>query len=84
MLEKVNHDEGSVTVLMEAVSNRDRHIADLQRQLANAKLMSDTKPVPVDVEQMRALETELQQTESLLEVRSAEVDKMREEMENLK
>jgi len=84
MMEKVNNDEGSVTVLMEAVRNRDRHIIDLQKLLANAKLMNDTKPVPVDVEHMRDLESELTRTQTLLKVRSADVETMHEEMDNLK
>ncbi len=84
MMEKVNNDEGSVTVLMEAVRNRDRHIIDLQKLLANAKLMNDTKPVPVDVEHMRNLESELTRTQTLLEVRSADVETLREEIDNLK
>ena len=46
--------------------------------------MNDTKPVPVDVEHMRNLESELTRTQTLLEVRSADVETLREEIDNLK
>ena len=75
--EKINHDEGSVAVLMEAVHNRDLHISDLEKQLANSKILSRNPNV-------ESLEDELEHTRNLLEVRSSEVDKLCEEMQLIK
>lgn len=75
--EKLSHDEGAVAVLMEAVNNRDLHITDLERQLANSKILSGNSNVD-------ALEDELEHARNLLEMRSLEVDKLREEMQLIK
>ena len=82
--EKLNHDEGSVAVLMEALNNRDHSIADLERQLAHARVLAGTKPEPADVQQIREMESELRYAQNMVEIRSNELDGARQEVQSLK
>ncbi|MGB1591924.1 MAG: hypothetical protein ACPIOQ_04150, partial [Promethearchaeia archaeon] len=70
----IKNDEGTVAVLTQTINNRERDIADLRRQLENAKILSGTAEV----------QNELQQTQRLLAVRTSEVDTLQQELTHLK
>ena len=71
---RIKNDEGTVAVLTQTINNRERDIADLRRQLENAKILSGTAEV----------QNELQQTQRLLAVRTSEVDTLQQELTHLK
>jgi len=82
--DKRNNDDSSVAVLMEAVKNRDFHIADLERQFANAKILASTQPESADQQRMHSLENELHHMQRVLGTREAEIDELRNEMPQIK
>ena len=81
--EKLNHDESSVAVLLEALNNRDRSISDLERLLANARILASTQPEPVDAQQLRSTTDELRSAQNVIELQTTELDATRDQVNNL-